>query len=117
MIHRKLGPSEIEVSAVGFGAWAIGGWMWGGADENEAAPEDCVNLLYFSGDEGATWTEPVETPARGIVPDKLLELESGRWIVSCHFQDPDFGYAVQKVWYWLTISCRIACAGRSSANR
>jgi len=36
MIHRKLGPSGIEVSAVGFGAWAIGGWMWGGADENQA---------------------------------------------------------------------------------
>ena len=21
---------------MGFGAWAIGGWMWGGADENQA---------------------------------------------------------------------------------
>ena len=36
MIYRKLGPSGIDVSVVGFGAWAIGGWMWGGADENEA---------------------------------------------------------------------------------
>ena len=26
----------MEISAVGFGAWAIGGWMWGGADENDA---------------------------------------------------------------------------------
>ncbi len=51
MIHRKLGPSGIEVSAVAFGAWAIGGWMWGGADENEAtaaihtALDHGVNLI------------------------------------------------------------------------
>ena len=30
MIYRELGSSGIEVSAVAFGAWAIGGWMWGG---------------------------------------------------------------------------------------
>jgi methylglyoxal reductase len=36
MLYHKLGPSGIEVSAVGFGAWAIGGWMWGGADEQQA---------------------------------------------------------------------------------
>jgi methylglyoxal reductase len=36
MQYRKLGASGIDVSAVGFGAWAIGGWMWGGADENDA---------------------------------------------------------------------------------
>ncbi|MCE5269452.1 MAG: aldo/keto reductase [Planctomycetaceae bacterium] len=36
MIYRKLGPSKIDVSAVAFGAWAIGGWMWGGSDEQEA---------------------------------------------------------------------------------
>jgi aryl-alcohol dehydrogenase-like predicted oxidoreductase len=36
MQYRKLGKSGIEVSVVGFGAWAIGGWAWGGADENQA---------------------------------------------------------------------------------
>jgi aryl-alcohol dehydrogenase-like predicted oxidoreductase len=36
MIYRELGPSGIRVSAIGFGAWAIGGWMWGGADEGQA---------------------------------------------------------------------------------
>lgn len=36
MQYRKLGDSGIDVSVVGFGAWAIGGWMWGGADEQEA---------------------------------------------------------------------------------
>ena len=36
MKYRKLGTSGIEASVVGFGAWAIGGWMWGGTDEKEA---------------------------------------------------------------------------------
>ncbi len=32
----KLGRTDIEVSQIAFGAWAIGGWMWGGSDEIEA---------------------------------------------------------------------------------
>jgi aryl-alcohol dehydrogenase-like predicted oxidoreductase len=36
MIFRELGESGIEVSAITFGAWAIGGFMWGGNDEQEA---------------------------------------------------------------------------------
>ena len=35
MEKRKLGNSDLEVSAIAFGAWAIGGWMWGGADSKE----------------------------------------------------------------------------------
>lgn len=41
-------------------------------------------LLYFSSDEGTTWTGPFETPLTGIVPDKLIELPSRRLIVSAH---------------------------------
>jgi aryl-alcohol dehydrogenase-like predicted oxidoreductase len=36
MEYAELGSSGVEVSRVVFGAWAIGGWMWGGADEGEA---------------------------------------------------------------------------------
>jgi aryl-alcohol dehydrogenase-like predicted oxidoreductase len=36
MQYRQLGTTEIQTSVVGFGAWAIGGWMWGGSDEKEA---------------------------------------------------------------------------------
>jgi aryl-alcohol dehydrogenase-like predicted oxidoreductase len=36
MQFRTLGQSGIEASVVGFGAWAIGGWMWGGTEEEEA---------------------------------------------------------------------------------
>ena len=36
MEKRALGKSGLLVSPVTFGAWAIGGWMWGGADKKDA---------------------------------------------------------------------------------
>jgi len=36
MEYRKLGNTELEVSAITFGAWAAGGWMWGGTERNDA---------------------------------------------------------------------------------
>ncbi len=36
MEYRELGKTGIKISSISFGAWAIGGWLWGGADENDA---------------------------------------------------------------------------------
>ena len=33
---RKLGKSNVEITPIAFGAWAIGGWMWGGAERSDA---------------------------------------------------------------------------------
>jgi aryl-alcohol dehydrogenase-like predicted oxidoreductase len=33
---RRLGKSDVMVTPMAFGAWAIGGWMWGGAEEDAA---------------------------------------------------------------------------------
>lgn len=32
----QIGRSDVYVTPVTYGAWAIGGWMWGGADEKDA---------------------------------------------------------------------------------
>ncbi len=32
----KLGNTDLEVSQIAFGAWAIGGWMWGGNDDKDS---------------------------------------------------------------------------------
>jgi methylglyoxal reductase len=49
MKSRCLGKSEIEAPVVGFGAWAIGGWMWGGASEAES-----IRAIHASIDAGAS---------------------------------------------------------------
>jgi aryl-alcohol dehydrogenase-like predicted oxidoreductase len=36
MIYKTLGKSSVRVTPLAFGAWAVGGWMWGGAEETAA---------------------------------------------------------------------------------
>ncbi len=36
MEYRNLGETDLKVSTIAFGAWAAGGWMWGGNDSNAA---------------------------------------------------------------------------------
>lgn len=51
MERRKLGKTDVEVSAISFGAWAIGGWQWGGTDEKvslkaiEACPDFGITTI------------------------------------------------------------------------
>lgn len=60
--------------------------------------ENMTNLLFFSEDEGKTWSEPKPIPLLGIVPDKVLELDSGRWLVSAHHGGED-GFLTQYAYY------------------
>lgn len=54
--------------------------------------------VWFSSDDGKTWSEPILTPAVGIVPDKYRVLKSGRHIISCHTFG-DSGKLEQYLWY------------------
>lgn len=36
MDGKSVGNTNVRVSPLTFGAWAIGGWMWGGAEEKDA---------------------------------------------------------------------------------
>ena len=49
MEFKKLGKSDVKVTPIAFGAWAIGGWMWGGAEEQEA-----IKAIHASLDAGIT---------------------------------------------------------------
>ncbi|MFG0290833.1 MAG: aldo/keto reductase [Rhodopirellula sp. JB044] len=46
---RPLGKSQIDASAVAFGAWAIGGWTWGGTDEQAS-----IKAIHAFLDAGGT---------------------------------------------------------------
>ena len=42
---KQLGTSSLKVTPIAFGAWAIGGWMWGGA-EDDAATQQLMTTFY-----------------------------------------------------------------------
>lgn len=61
--------------------------------------DDATVHMWIGDAEGVWWSEPVETPAKGIVPDKLRELKSGRWLLAAHFRNPDTKKLEQYLWY------------------
>ncbi len=49
MERINLGTSGLTTSRIGLGTWAIGGWMWGGADEAES-----ISTIRSAVDRGVT---------------------------------------------------------------
>jgi len=51
MLYHNIPGTDLEVSRIALGTWAIGGWMWGGTDEKQsietvhAALDKGVNLV------------------------------------------------------------------------
>ena len=66
-----ISGTDLKASRIGLGTWAMGGWMWGGSDEEEsvrtirAALDKGVNLI---GAAPAT----ASAARRVIVPGHLL---------------------------------------------
>ncbi len=56
MNYRKLGNSELEVSPVMLGSWAMGGWLWGGTERNRS--EEAILASIDAGINGID-TAPV----------------------------------------------------------
>lgn len=46
MEYRKIGETDLQLSAITFGAWAAGGWMWGGNEQNAAIAAIEASLDY-----------------------------------------------------------------------
>ena len=59
MLTRMIGKSGPEASAVGLGTWAIGGWMWGGSEEQAA-----IRAIQTAVDNGITLIDTA--PAYGF---------------------------------------------------
>lgn len=65
MKSRQLGQSSVYISPIILGAWAIGGWMWGGNSEDEsveaiqASLEHGVNTIDTAAIYGMGYSEEV----------------------------------------------------------
>lgn len=80
MERTTLGTSDVEVSSIVFGAWAIGGWMWGGTDEGQsvAAIRRAIDLGVSSIDTAAIYgygrSEKLVARALAELPRENVEI-------------------------------------------
>jgi aryl-alcohol dehydrogenase-like predicted oxidoreductase len=61
MRYIKLGNSQIKVSVVGLGAWAIGGKSWGGTNEKES-----IEAIQASIDSGINFIDTAPVYGQGL---------------------------------------------------
>src|SRR5438270_5381241 len=59
MEYAIIPETSLTVSRVGLGTWAIGGWMWGGTDEDES-----VETIHTAVERGITLIDTA--PAYGF---------------------------------------------------
>ena len=72
MEFRRLGDSSVKASAITFGAWAIGGWMWGGAER-----KDALEAIRASINEGVTSIDTAPVYGQGLSEEIVGEALSG----------------------------------------
>ena len=72
MERRKLGKSNVSASVITFGAWAICGWMWGGADRKEA-----IDAIRASYDLGVTSIDTAPAYGHGLSEEIVGEAIRG----------------------------------------
>lgn len=70
---RPLGQSGIQASVVGLGAWAIGGWPWGGTDET-----DSIEAIHAALDEGITLIDTAPAYGLGLSEELVGKALAGR---------------------------------------
>jgi aryl-alcohol dehydrogenase-like predicted oxidoreductase len=68
MEYRKIGETNLECSVITFGAWAIGGWKWGGTDRSEA-----VKAIRAAFEEGVTSIDTAPAYGQGLSEEIIAE--------------------------------------------
>jgi aryl-alcohol dehydrogenase-like predicted oxidoreductase len=72
MKYRKLGKTDLDISVVTFGAWAAGGWMWGGTERSDA-----VKAIRASYDLGVTSIDTAPIYGQGTSEEIVGEAIKG----------------------------------------
>lgn len=72
MEYRRLGNSDLELSVVTFGAWAAGGWMWGGTERSES-----VKAIRAAYDLGVTSIDTAPVYGQGTSEEIVGEAIQG----------------------------------------
>lgn len=73
MKQRPLSENGLEASVVAFGAWAIGGWKWGGTDANAS-----IEAIRASLDAGVNFIDTAAIYGFGLSEELVGEAIKGR---------------------------------------
>jgi aryl-alcohol dehydrogenase-like predicted oxidoreductase len=77
MEHRKLGNSDLHITPIGFGAWAIGGsgweYGWGVQDDTES-----INAIHAALDHGINWIDTAAVYGLGHSEEVVAKALKGR---------------------------------------
>jgi len=68
MEYRNLGETDLKCSVISFGAWAIGGWRWGGNDRRES-----VNAIFAAYEHGITSIDTAPAYGQGLSEEIIAE--------------------------------------------
>jgi aryl-alcohol dehydrogenase-like predicted oxidoreductase len=72
MEMRRLGRADIKISEIVFGAWAVGGWMWGGNERS-----DSVEAIRASIDAGVSSIDTAPIYGQGFSEEIVGEAIRG----------------------------------------
>jgi aryl-alcohol dehydrogenase-like predicted oxidoreductase len=72
MEYRQIGETDLKCSAITFGAWAIGGWKWGGSDRSEA-----IKAIRAAYDQGVTSIDTAPAYGQGLSEEIIGEAIQG----------------------------------------
>lgn len=73
MEYRKLGNTELELSVITYGAFAIGGNMWGGNEK-----KDSIDAVHASLDHGVTTLDTAPFYGMGLSEELIGEAIKGK---------------------------------------
>lgn len=93
MEYRKIGKSDLSVSKISMGTWAMGGDFFG-----PIAEKDAISAIHAALDNGINLIDTAPCYGRGVsekVVGKALKGKSGKYLIAtkcgviCHSQDGD----------------------------
>lgn len=73
MEYRKLGATDLELSVIAHGAFALGGTMWGGNEK-----QDSINSIHASLDHGVTSIDTAPFYGFGLSEELVGEAIKGK---------------------------------------
>lgn len=73
MRTRPIGSSGIQASVVGLGTWPIGGWMWGGSDDDAS-----IRAIRAGLDAGITFVDTAPAYGFGVAEEVVGRAIAGR---------------------------------------